>query len=288
MKYVVTGGCGFIGSCLAKRLARVGHDVVVADNMLMGSMDNAGGVMVFRNIRDVGKLEGIGGVFHLGMPSSTYMFRENPSLVGKTIDEFMFLLELCRQRGVKLVYASSSSLYNGNSPPFMEDMHIIPKDLYTETLYCMERLAEVYHDFFGVKSVGLRLFSVYGDNERNKGRYANIVSQMIWAKEDDRPFEVYDMKTTRDFIHVDDVVEAFVRAMESEVGSGVINVGTGRAYSFGEIIELIELKGYRVVENPIKNYVRETHAGTGKAKRLLGFEAKTDVADYIKSRLSKY
>jgi UDP-glucose 4-epimerase len=287
MKYVVTGGCGFIGSRLAKRLAKEGHGVVIADNMLTGSMDNARGARVFRKIKDVGKLYGIGGVFHLGIPSSTYMFRENPSLVGKTIDEFMFLLESCRRAGVKLVYASSSSLYNGNIVPFREDMHIVPKDLYTETLYCMERLAEVYHDFFGGKSVGLRLFSVYGENESSKGKYANIVSQMIWAREEGRPFDVYDMGTTRDFIHVDDVVEAFLRTMESGVESGVINIGTGKAHSFREIIEAVGLENHRVVENPVKNYVRETHADAGKAKRLLGIEAKTDVMDYIRARLSK-
>jgi UDP-glucose 4-epimerase len=288
MKYIVTGGCGFIGSVLVRRLSEEGHDVVVADNMSTGRVENAGGeIGVLKDIKDIGTLEGIGGVFHLGMPSSTYMFRKDPSLVGKTIDEFVFLLECCRKKGVKIVYASSSSLYNGNRIPFKEDMYIVPKDLYTETLYCMERLAEVYHDFFGVKSVGLRLFSVYGENERSKGRYANVVSQMMWAREEGLPFDVYDMGTTRDFIHVDDVVEAFLRTMESGVESGVINIGTGKAHSFREIIEAVGLENHRVVENPVKNYVRETHADTGKARKLLGFEAKTDVMDYIRARLSK-
>jgi UDP-glucose 4-epimerase len=288
MKYVVTGGCGFIGSNIARRLAKDGHSVVVADNMLTGDIDNLGcGFRVLEDIARIGKLKGVGGIFHLGMPSSTAIFRENPALVGRTISDFVFLLEYCRKWGIKIVYASSSSLYNGNRIPFREDMEIMPSDLYTEALHCMERLACVYHDFFGLSSVGLRLFSVYGDNEKSKGRYANIVSQMMWARGSGKRFDVYDMDTLRDFVHVDDVVEAFIDAMELGVSSGVINVGTGRAYRLRDVIGAVGLKRYRLVENPIKNYVKETQADTGRARRLLGFESSINVMDYIGSMLTK-
>lgn len=288
MRYLVTGGCGFIGSNLVRRLAGDGHEVVVADNMLTGDIENIGReTPVIRDIRENGALRDVGGIFHLGMPSSTLIFRENPALVGRTIGDFVFLLEECRKRGIRIVYASSSSLYNGNDIPFREDMEIRPRDLYTETLHSMERLASAYRSLFGLGSVGLRLFSVYGDDEGSKGRYANIVSQMIWARESGKRFDVYDMETVRDFIHVDDVVRAFIMAMGSGVESGVINIGTGRACSLGDIIRAVGLEGYRLVRNPIKNYVKETQADTARARGLLGFEAKTDVMDYIGSRLSK-
>lgn len=288
MKYVVTGGCGFIGSNLTRRLAGDGHEVIVADNMLTGDIENIGrGTQVLGDIKETGTLRDVGGIFHLGMPSSTLIFRENPALVGRTISDFVFLLEECRKRGIRIVYASSSSLYNGNRIPFVEGMEIVPRDLYTETLHSMERLASAYHSLFGLGSVGLRLFSVYGGNEMSKGRYANIVSQMIWARESGQRFDVYDMETLRDFVHVDDVVEAFIRAMDSGVESGVINIGTGRAYRLRDVISAVGLKGYMLVKNPIKNYVKETQADTGKARRLLGFEATIQVMDYIRSRLSK-
>lgn len=289
MKYIVTGGCGFIGSNLVRRLTRDGHNVVVVDNMLTGDVKNIGnGIQVIGEIKKIGTLKGdFKGVFHLGMPSSTCIFRDNPSFVGKTISDFVSLLEYCKQHDIKIVYASSSSLYNGNRIPFREDMQIMPRDLYTETLHCMERLARVYNGFFGLKSVGLRLFSVYGNNEESKGRYANIVSQMVWARESGTPFDVYDMETLRDFVCVDDVVEAFIKAMNSDVVSGVINIGTGKTYSLRDIIDAVGLKGYRLVENPIKNYVKETQADTSRAKDILGFRAGIDVIDYIRSKLSE-
>ncbi len=285
MKYLVTGGCGFIGSNLVRSLLSDGHEVLVADDLSTGSIKNIGNVPLVKDTRDALD-RGFDGIFHLGMPSSTYILRGKPVLITKAIDEFIALLEYCRNNKVRMVYASSSSVYNGNETPFREDMDIFPRDLYTEMIYFMERLSRVYHELFGAESVGLRLFSVYGDNEESKGRFANLISQMVWAKEKGDVFDIYEPKTLRDFIHVNDVIEALMSSMNSHVSSGVINIGTGKAYSIGDMARLIGVD-FRTVDNPVKNYVEKTHADTRKAENLLDFSAKTDVKDYIKSKLTQ-
>ena len=284
MKYIVTGGCGFIGSNLVKRLARDGNEVVVIDDCSTGAMSNLPGKFtVLRKISELKKVEDADGIFHLGIPSSTPLYRSDRTLVGKAISEFIEIMEYAKENRIKVVYTSSSSIYNGNKTPYKEDMPILATDFYTEGRYAMERLAKVYHDFYGVRSVGLRLFSVYGENEKSKGKFANLVSQIIWAKQKGETFEVYNKgEAVRDFIHASDVVEAFVRSMNSDIGCDIFNVGTGKAYTINQIIQAVGLKNFRYVETPLKNYVGKTQADTRKAEKLLGFEPKVDVMEYLK------
>lgn len=289
MKYIVTGGCGFIGSNLVKRLSRDGNEVAIIDNLSTGSLSNLNEKFpIFKSVSDIRKIRDPDGIFHLGIPSSTPLYRNDRSLVGKAISEFIEVMEYSRENKAKVVYASSSSLYNGNKTPYREDMPVFPTDFYTEARYCMERLARVYWDFYRVRSIGLRLFSVYGENEKSKGGFANLVSQIIWARESGKVFEVYNKgETLRDFIHVSDVVEAFIKAMNSGLDFEIINIGTGKAYTINQIIEAVGLKNFRYVETPLKNYVEKTLADTRKAERLLGFQPKVDVMDYLKNKFCK-
>lgn len=287
-KYIVTGGCGFIGSNLVKRLASEGNEVVIIDNLSTGKAENVdnGKFRILKSIDEIRELnEDFDGIFHFGMPSSTPIYRDDRTIIGKTISETITLLEFAREKKLKIVFASSSSVYNKQKPPFKEDMPIIPTDFYTETRLFIERLCRVYYEFYGVKSIALRLFSVYGENERSKGRFANLVSQIEWTRDKGETFDVYNEgKAVRDFTHISDVVEAFILAMNSDIDYDIINIGTGKAHTINEIIKATGLKNYRYVDNPIKNYVDETQADTSKAEKVLGFKAKKDVMDYIRSR----
>ncbi|HDO41405.1 MAG TPA: NAD-dependent epimerase/dehydratase family protein, partial [Candidatus Bathyarchaeota archaeon] len=215
-----------------------------------------------------------------------------PHLVGKAINEAITILEYARKNKCKIVYASTSSLYNGNPIPYKEDMPIYVTDYYTECRYAIERLAKLYNSLFNVKSVGLRLFSVYGPKEKYKGEYANIVSQFLWLMERDEPPIIFgDGSQTRDFIYVKDVVEAFMLAAEKEFNYEIFNVGTGVAYSFNEVVDLINrLLGKNIKPiykpNPIKNYVYHTLADTTKAEKILGFKAKVSLEEGIKNLIS--
>lgn len=284
MRIIVTGGAGFIGSNIVKRLVDDNHRVTVIDNFSTGNMDNLSSVLDNVSVIDapsssVGRLGPCDVIFHLGIPSSSPMYVEQPELVGRSVSDMGQVLEFAARREAKLVFASSSSLYNGNPMPNTESMPVHVTDYYTETRFYIERLSVLYSELRNVDSVGLRFFSVYGQNERAKGRYANIVSQFLWSMQDGKSPVIYgDGTQTRDFTFVDDVVEACVLAMQDEV-TGIFNVGTGKRNSFNDVWNMINVElgteiGMEYIKNPIKNYVDHTLAYTGRASATLGFDAK--------------
>lgn len=292
MSILVTGGAGFIGSNLVEALLADGEEVVVVDNMHTGSPANLEGLegslkLIRASCNDLPGLDlQPEQIYHLGIPSSSPMYKANPLLVGEAINGFISVLETARRRGSRLVYASSSSLYSGLLPPHREDMTILVSDYYTEARLAMERMAELYHCLFGVPSVGMRFFSVYGPREESKKQYANMVSQFLWQmRRGEEPVIYGDGGQTRDFTHVDDIVRALRLAMASDY-QGVLNVGTGRACSFNEVIGMINAQlgtdiKQKYIENPIKNYVRDTLADTGKCREVLGFQSRISLEEGI-------
>ena len=298
MKFLVTGGAGFIGSHLVRRLIKEGNEVIVMDNFHTGRLDTLKGLdveIIRGDVKEIQKLEEkVDGVFHLGIYSSSPMYKTDRRLVVRAIEDFVTLMEYTKKHNTKIVFASTSSIYNGNPIPWKEDMPVIPTDFYTEARYSMERLNEVYHKLYGIEAIALRLFSVYGEREEHKGRYANLVSQFVWsALKKDRPIIYGDGSQTRDFIYVGDVVEAFVKAMNSDVVFDVFNVGTGKNYSLNQLIKIIGKIMKReidveYVENPIKNYVIHTLADTSKAEKVLGFKAKINLEEGIKRIIPYY
>ena len=293
MRVLVTGGAGFIGSNLVEALVGRGDDVTVLDNFSTGTVEN------LEKVRD--RVKTVQGsctellklklqpelIFHLGIPSSSPMYRENPLLVGEAISGFMNVMELAKQNQAKVVYASSSSMYRGCPRPNREDVQTEPFDYYTEARLAIERLARVYHQFHGVSSAGMRFFSVYGPNERAKGRYANVITQMILNDE----FTIFgDGSQTRDFTHVDDIVRALVLAAGKD-GAFVFNVGTGRETSFNEVAKLIqEVKPLKIkyVPNPLENYVERTQADTSLVKRELSWAPTVKLEDGVRRTAEYY
>jgi len=295
LKIVVTGGCGFIGSNLVERLVKEGYSVVVFDNLHTGSLKNIEGLDVEFFNEPYSKLGEIVPeaevIFHLGIPSSTPMYKRNPKLVGEAINDAIEVFEYAKRSGCKVVYASSSSIYNGNKLPYREDMPVYVTDFYTECRYAIERLAKLYNILFGVKSVGLRFFSIYGPKEKFKKQYANIVSQFLWAMQRDEPPVIYgDGTQTRDFTHVYDAVEALLLAWKKNFECEIFNVGTGVAYNFNQVVDLLNKTLGKNIKptykpNPIKNYVYHTLADTTKAEKILGFKAKISLEEGLRSLL---
>ena len=291
--YIVTGGCGFIGSHLVEELIERENKVVVIDNLHTGNVENIrhlldktrlikGDASAITEVSNI-----VEGVFHLGIYSSSPMYKKDPSLVSKVIEDMIKILEFCKKRRCKLVYASTSSIYNGNPTPWREDMTIRVTDYYTEARYYCERLARLYEELHGVKSIGLRLFSIYGEREEFKGKYANVLTQMIWAKLKGKKFVIYgDGNQTRDLVYVKDAVRAFILAMEKDV-TGIFNVGSGKSYSFNEMAKMVGID-VEYVENPIKNYVYHTLADTKKAEKELGFKARVSVKEGLRRCLEYY
>ncbi|WP_348305420.1 NAD-dependent epimerase/dehydratase family protein [Methanothrix sp.] len=299
MSTLVTGGAGFIGSNLVEGLLRAGEDVLVLDNMHTGSAENLAGLegrleLIQCSCNDLSALDiHPQKIYHLGIPSSSPMYKRNPYLVGEAINGFISIYELARRSGSRVVYASSSSLYSGLLPPHREDMAIGVTDYYTEARLAMERMAELYQRLYGIASVGLRFFSVYGPREGSKKQYANMVTQFLWdMKAGKRPLVYGDGTQTRDFTYVLDVVRAMRLAMDSDY-HGILNVGTGEAWSFNEVIELLNLMmdlslEAQYTENPIKNYVLQTLADTAKAESTIGFKSRFGLKEGIREMIRFY
>ncbi len=299
MKYIVTGGAGFIGSHLVERLLEENHRVQVIDNLKSGNLKNLAPVL--QKIEFAPSLEalpdsGFDGVFHLGFPSSSPMYREDPGLVADVTRDMIKILEYSAKRDIPLVYATTSSIYNGNPTPWKEDQPIHVTDYYTEARYVAERLSRLYYYLKGLNSFGLRLFSVYGENEWYKGRYANLVSQFIWAMmRGERPEIYFDGEQRRDFVYQGDVVDCFIKAMKMARENPVceiVNVGTGVNYSLNELVheinEALDRKiepVYRDVDIP--NYVQDTLADTGKMSSLFG-SSHVELSDGISRVVSHY
>jgi len=287
MKMIVTGGAGFIGSNLVERLLKGGHEVHVVDNLHTGKKANLEGLGCKFYQKNAGKIAKIGVkadvVFHQGVYSSSPMYNEDRMLMAKAVEDFISILEYCRENKARLVWASTSSLYNGIKPPHREDCVPFAKDFYTEPRLMMERVAQIYSRRFGVKAVGLRYFSVYGPKEKGKGKFANLISQFLWDMLEDKAPVIYgNGEQRRDFCFVEDVVEANILASKASVDFGIYNIGTGKNYSLNELVALLNKKlgkkikaGY--VENKVRDYVDATLADTSKAKKELGFEAKVSL-----------
>lgn len=300
MKILVTGGAGFIGSNLGNKLAEARDNQVIAlDDLSLGTAANLSNRVEFvkGSVKDRQLLEeltrGCDYVLHDAAKSSSPMFKDSPSH-GVDINAigFMNVMEAAKKNGVrKVIYASSSSLYNGLPMPFKESQLISPRSFYEASFYCREILARSYYLEWGLKSIGLRYFSAYGPNERHKGKLANNITQFLWdMSAGNRPLVYGDGSQTRDFTHVSDVVSANLLAMESDIGFGIYNVGTGSQASFNEIIRLINEQlateiSPQYVQNPVKNYVQSTLADTSLAKAELGFEAKCKLTDGITSQI---
>ena len=164
MSTLVTGGAGFIGSNLVEELLAAGEDVVVLDNMHTGSPENLKGLE--GNLKLIqGSCNDLPGmdlhperIYHLGIPSSSPMYKKNPYLVGEALNGFTAVFELAKKSGSRVVYASSSSLYNGLLPPHREDMTIRVADYYTEARLAMERMAELYKQLYDVELCGHEVF----------------------------------------------------------------------------------------------------------------------------------
>lgn len=296
-EYFVTGGAGFIGSNLVERLSREAR-VTVLDNLHTGSQDNlknaTKGVSFIKgdseNLEDVKVKPST--IFHLGIYSASPMYRENPRLVGKVINGMISILELARKSDASVVFASTSSIYNGIKPPHREDVIPMVTDFYTEARIGAERISELYNKLYGINVQAMRFFSVYGYHEDQKKGYANLATQFLKDMMVGKSPVIYgDGAQRRDFVFVDDVVDALILA-SSQKGFNVFNVGYGKNYSLLELVDKInQLLGSNVkpkfVEMPVKNYVMETLADTTKSEKMLGFKAKIGLDEGLR-RIKKY
>jgi len=299
MKYVVTGGAGFIGSHITKNLVERGEIVTVIDNMNTGKEKNLESVIdkinfVKGDILDMELLEGItkdvDGVFHQAALASVQdSFDEPDEYHNVNVNGTENILKLSKKYGFKVVYASSSSVYgNPIRIPIKESDEKNPINPYAETKLKKERLAIEYSKM-GVRVIGLRYFNVFGKGQSKE--YAGVLKLFLERIRDKLPPKINgDGAQFRDFVHVSDVVNANLMSMDSDVTHEFFNVGTNTTITIIDLAKtIIEYSGLNIepIFGPaLDGDVHQTKANIDLIKKKIGWEPSIMLVDWIKDIIS--
>ncbi len=291
---LVTGGAGFIGSHLVEHLLADGHTVTVLDNFSTGRMENLGqtkdnsrlaihhvDVSSYSEITQF--FENVDWVFHLAALADIVPSIQQPLTYHKAnVDGTIAVLEATRAADAKrFVYAASSSCYGiPDEFPTPETAPIRPMYPYALTKYLGEQYVLHWNKVYKLPCISLRLFNVYGPRSRTSGAYGAVFGVFLAQKLAGKPFTVVgDGTQTRDFTFVTDVVDAFVRAAEFDIGGEVFNVGSGNTYSVNHLVSLL---GGDVVHIPKRPGEPDcTFADIGKISRMLGWWPKVSLEDGV-------
>jgi UDP-glucose 4-epimerase len=284
MKIAVTGGAGFIGSNLCLELCNE-HEVVVIDDLSTGRMENLRGLnidFIEGSITDLDLLETafleVDYVFHQAAIASVQRSIEDPRAANEVnTGGTLKVLVASRESGVrKVIFASSSAVYGHNpESPKREDMVPQPESPYAVTKIAGEHYCRVFSEIYGLKTVCLRYFNVYGPGQDPGSEYAAAIPKFIKRILEKKPPIIYgDGGQTRDFVFVKDAVRAGILAMEKSV-QGVFNVATGRGTSVNEVADnIMKILGAKldpVYEKPRAGDVRDSLADITMAKEKLDF-----------------
>ena len=296
MKYVVTGGTGFIGSHLTERLVKQGDVVTVLDNLNTGKIENLKSVskkinFVQNDIRDFEVLrslmENVDGVFHqAAMASVQDSFRIPEKFHDVNVNGTENIFKIAKEFGIKVVYASSSSVYGDTSIlPTTESDEKRPINPYAKTKLEKDKLAEQYAKN-GLKVIGLRYFNVFGP--RQSKEYAGVIKLFLERIQQGLPPLVNgDGLQIRDFVYVDDAVNANILSMESDIDFEFFNIGTGTTISILDLANMIikfsGLKIKPIHRSALPGDVRATQADITKVKTMLKWKPTTSIQDWLKS-----
>ena len=297
-KAIVTGGAGFIGSHIVDYLLTKGWHVKVIDNESAETHDkfywnknsenHEEDICDYESIRPI--FDGVDFVFHLAAESRIQPTLDNPILAAEvnTVGTCT-ILQCAKEAGVKrVVYSSTSASYGlVNEIPNVESMATDCLNPYSVSKVSGEEFCKMYTNLFGLETVVLRYFNVYGERQPLIGQYAPVIGLFLKQKKEGKPMTIIgDGLQRRDFTYVKDVVNAnFLSSQSNHVSGEVINIGTGENYSILELAQ--EIGGdYEFIE-PRKGELRESLADNSKAKKLLKWNPKTNLKEWIKAQQKK-
>jgi UDP-N-acetylglucosamine/UDP-N-acetyl-alpha-D-glucosaminouronate 4-epimerase len=293
---LVTGGAGFIGSHLVDALVAAGHRVRVIENFASGTREqlNHAAELVEGDIR-VGSsianaFEGVDTVFHVAA------LPRIPLSIAKPVETHMTnvvgtlnVLIAARDHKVRrVVYSGSSSVYGEQAKiPLVETMTPNPLNPYALQKYVSEEYTRMFHRLFGMQTLTLRYFGVYGPRMPSEGSYVLAVAAFLKARREGRPLDIFgDGEQTRDFTHVSDVVSANMLAMDCEIADGrAINIGRGQNVSVNRIAAMIG--GPTVHHAGRPGDMRDTLADCTQAERVLGWRPRVSIEEGIADLLKE-
>jgi len=293
MKYVVVGGAGFIGSHIVDKLVEQNHEVVIIDNLSTGKMENVNpkASVEYIDISNVNEcpnmveiMSGADALFLLAAKARVQPSIENPVEyeINNTIGT-LNVLKCASDAGVRrVVYSASSSAYgNTEKLPSKESDPVNPLSPYGAQKYYGEVMCKMFSEVYGLETVSLRYFNIYGERQNVGGAYAMVIGIFADQKLRGEVMTINgDGEQRRDFTYVGDVVNANILASQSEnVGNGeVINIGNGDNRSINDIADMIG--GERIHREPVIE-PKETLADNSLAEKLLGWKPTQNIEDWV-------
>jgi len=302
MKYLVTGGAGFIGSNIVSELLRQGQQVVVLDNFATGKRENILPLMKNENLTMIegdlrsfhivrSAVKGVDYILHQGaLPSVPRSINDPITSNDVNILGMLNILEAAKEFGVKRVITASSSSIYGNSEtlPKVESMPVNPLSPYALTKYAQERYCQIFSQIYGLETVALRYFNVFGPNQDPTSQYSAVIPKFIKLIMADKEPVIYgDGSQSRDFTFVENNVWANIQACTAPKAAGeVINIACGERYTLIDLVNMInEILGKKIepkFEKDRAGDVKHSLAGIDKAKEVLGYEVKVDFREGLK------
>ena len=298
MRFVVTGGAGFVGSHLVKLLVNEGHQVTVIDNLHTGKMEN---LDLIKNdikfckidVQDFDSMERelreIDGVFHqaaLTVVQDSFTIPEEYHRVNVEGTENIF--KIAQKNNFKVVYASSSSVYGHQDVvPILESSDKKPINPYGKTKLDDEILSEKYANQ-GVKIIGLRYFNIFGKGQTLE--YAGVITKFLDRLRDKKSPIIYGTGSQiRDFIHVEDIAKANLLAMESDVSFTHANIGTGNSISILELAKImIDISGLElepIMEKALEGDIEKSQSDNSLARKLFDWKPEKRLEDWLKETI---
>jgi UDP-glucose 4-epimerase len=302
MRFLVTGGAGFLGSALSNRLVAEGHEVRVIDNLTAGDPARLDQAVLFErgDVADIPKLwtllQDVKCVYHLAarvsVPESMKYPRDyNHVNVGGTVS----VMEAMRDAGVQRVVLASSGAVYGEQPerPLREDMNPVPDSPYAVSKLSAEIYVRTIGGLWGIETLALRIFNAYGPGQQLPASHAPVIPRLLKAAQTGASLVIFgDGSNTRDFVYVDDVVDALAAAaIAPNVDRQVINVGSGVETSLSDLVKTIQdITGHAA--EPLYNPgqmagVRHMQADIARAQQLLGFAPRTALLDGLRLTLAR-
>jgi len=305
--YLVTGGAGFIGSHIVRRLVSNGQHVCVVDNLSTGAISRLDDVresidLLHGDLADAqvceAAVQGIDCVLHqAAIPSVQRSINDPIATNSANVTATLNLLECCRKTNVGcFVYAASSSAYGDTEVlPKNESMPVDPLSPYALQKWVGEHYCKLYHRLYGLQTISLRYFNVFGPAQDPHSEYSAVIPRFITALLAKKPITVYgDGEQSRDFTYVENVVEAnlFAATASSAAAGNVYNIGCGARVSLNALIHSLEdyigVKAEVIYAEPKPGDVRHSLADIAQARRFLGYEPKVMLNEGLKRTVEAF
>jgi UDP-glucose 4-epimerase len=276
MHVLVTGGAGFVGTNLIKRLLKDGHKVTSIDNYNTGLKLNhqKGCTYLDHDIRNICDYDFIKPdvIFHMAAIARIQpSFKEPEKYIDTNFNGTYKIVKYCTKNNTPLIYAGSSSHHSGK----FKNPYTFSKDL-------GEEIIKLYQEHFGLKASIARFYNVYGPHQLTKGGYTTLIGKWLNNIEKGLPCEIYgDGSKRRDFTHVDDIIEALIRIVDREKYGYIFELGRGKNITVNAVANMLNIKPIYKADKPGEAFA--TLADRTEARLHLEWDAKINLEDYIKN-----